>query len=254
MLEVVARSLLFALLAAIAFVPLERAFAARPPTRRRFATDIAFATLGQCVTRIGALLLMGVILSSLDALALERALGAGIDSAPLRGVAQLGGGLLAFEVGGYVYHRLAHRLPWLWRLHRVHHSSRDMDWLAAFRQHPLEILLMTLFQNAPLVLLGIPFGTHATVAALLRLHTVLLHANVRIADGPWSELIAMPRFHQRHHARSGDPVNYASLFPWLDRAFGSHDGGEASEFGVHEPTPSGFARLLLHPLSRDSAG
>jgi len=249
-LEVIARSLLFASLAAVAFIPLERIFGARAATRRNFATDIAFATLGQALTRVGALLVMGVALAGIDAVAVERALGSGIDSPDLRALVQLGAGLLAFELGGYAYHRLAHHAPWLWRLHRVHHSSRDMDWLAAFRQHPLEILLMTLFQNAPLVLLGIPFGPHATVAALLRLHTVFLHSNLRLPHGWWDELMAMPRFHQRHHARRGAPINFASLLPALDRAFGTHSRGEAREFGVDEPMPERFGQLLLHPFAR----
>ena len=89
-------------------------------------------------------------------------------------------GLALFELAGYGYHRLAHRVPALWRLHEIHHSSETMDWLASFRQHPLEILLMTLAQNAPLVLLGIPLGAHATVLVLLKLATVFVHANIRV--------------------------------------------------------------------------
>ena len=157
-------------------------------------------------------------------------------------------GLALFELAGYGYHRLAHRVPCLWRLHEIHHSSETMDWLASFRQHPLEILLMTLAQNAPLVLLGIPLGAHAAVLALLKLATVFVHANIRIPEGPWSLLVATPRFHHRHHQLGGAVRNYASLFPFIDVVFGTHTRQPATAFGVPRALPDGFVALLLEPL------
>ena len=76
---------------------------------------------------------------------------------------------------------------------------------------------MTFMQNAPLVLLGIPLG---------------VHANLRMPGGAWSEVVASPAFHQRHHARDAATMNFASLFPWLDRIFGTHSAEHASVFGV----------------------
>jgi sterol desaturase/sphingolipid hydroxylase (fatty acid hydroxylase superfamily) len=245
-LELVARPLLFAALMALAFAPLEHLLAAHRPTRTRFATDLGFATAGQVMVQLGTLLLGGALLARVEDFAID----SGLDGlAPRTAWMQLLLGLLLFELGGYAYHRMAHALPLLWRLHQVHHSSRDMDWLAAFRQHPLEVILMTVFQNAPLVLLGIPLGSHALLLGLLRLHTVFLHANLRIAAGPWDHLIAMPTFHQRHHALHGEPCNYASLFPFLDRLFGSHRSERAHLFGAEGIHAEGFWRLLLAPLS-----
>src|SRR5207253_3563082 len=40
----------------------------------------------------------------------------------------------------YWIHRSFHRLPFLWRLHAVHHSSTAMDWLAGSRMHPFDAL------------------------------------------------------------------------------------------------------------------
>jgi sterol desaturase/sphingolipid hydroxylase (fatty acid hydroxylase superfamily) len=157
---------------------------------------------------------------------------------------------LLFELGGYAHHRLAHRVGWLWRLHEVHHSSRAMDWLAAFRQHPLELLTLTLAQNVPLVLLGVPLGAHATVVALLKVNTVFVHANVRVPHGPWSHVLVTPRFHHRHHQRGGPVRNYASLFPFIDRLFGTYSDETATAFGVARATPDGYLGLLLSPFSR----
>ena len=42
----------------------------------------------------------------------------------------------------YAVHRLFHRVPWLWRFHAIHHSSRALDWLAGSRLHLVDIVVM----------------------------------------------------------------------------------------------------------------
>jgi sterol desaturase/sphingolipid hydroxylase (fatty acid hydroxylase superfamily) len=248
--ELVARPLLFVALAALAFVPLERVAAAHPPRRRRFATDLAFATVGQLLVRAGLVLVVGWVLARLDGVAFDRPLLAGVGDRRARFVADTLLGLLLFELGGYAYHRLAHRVPAFWRLHEIHHSSEEMDWLASFRQHPIEILLVTLAQNAPLVLLRVPLGAHATVLVALKLATVFVHSNVRLRLGPLRFVFAAPRFHHRHHQRGGATANFASFLPLLDVVFGSYSDESAQRFGVERPLPDSFVGLLLAPLRR----
>jgi sterol desaturase/sphingolipid hydroxylase (fatty acid hydroxylase superfamily) len=229
--DVVVRPLLFTGLSALAIAPLERLLPAHAPRTRGWAIDLAFATAGQVVVRFALVIGLGSLFAALDVYALDAAALAVGPAWLTRGLHVLLGVLL-FELGGYVYHRLAHTLPWLWRLHAVHHSSETMDWLASFRQHPLEIVLMTLVQNAPLVLLGIPLGSHALVLVLLKLNTVFVHANLRVHAGRLGHLVATPAFHHRHHARSGPTRNFAGLFPWLDRVFGTFSAEPAHAFGV----------------------
>ena len=243
------RPLLFVALAALAFVPLERVAAAHAHPRRRFATDVAFAVFGQLLVRLGLVFVVGWLLARLDDVAIDEPLSAYVTSDRTgRAVLDVVIGLALFELAGYAYHRLAHRVPCLWRLHEIHHSSQTMDWLASFRQHPLEILLMTLAQNAPLVLLGIPLGAHAAVLALLKLATVFVHANIRVAEGPWTLVVATPRFHHRHHQLGGVVRNYASLFPFIDVLFGTYTRQAAATFGVPRALPDGFVALLVAPL------
>ena len=40
----------------------------------------------------------------------------------------------------YWIHRAFHRVPWLWRVHAVHHSSRVMDWMAGSRLHLFDVI------------------------------------------------------------------------------------------------------------------
>jgi sterol desaturase/sphingolipid hydroxylase (fatty acid hydroxylase superfamily) len=123
-----------------------------------------------------------------------------------------------------------------------------MDWLASFRQHPLEIVLMTVLQNAPLVLLGLPLGEHALVLLFIKANTVFVHSNLQIPAGPWSRVFAMPHFHHTHH-RYGDEnlsvVNYAAMFPWIDQLFGTYSAQRTKAFGLAEKTPASFVRALL---------
>jgi sterol desaturase/sphingolipid hydroxylase (fatty acid hydroxylase superfamily) len=231
--ELAREVLCFAGLAALAFMPLEHLWpmhasrgqasdgARQVQLRSGFVADILFATLGQLAARAVLALGLGFVLVWLDSVGLRRPLFAFVGERHVRTALELAVGLVVFELAGYAYHRLAHASPWLWRLHAVHHSSERLDWLASFRQHPLELVLMTVVQNAPLALLGLPLATHLAVLLLLRLHTVLVHANLALPAGPWGELIALPRFHHRHHEPNAPTCNYASLFPLVDRLFGT---------------------------------
>lgn len=247
------RIVVFVGLVGLAFIPLEHRFGRAHGPRRGWLTDLGFATAGEGLVMLGLAGVLGPLFAALDQIEWGRPLLAGIADPTLRTVAEIGVGLLLFELVGYAYHRAAHRVPWLWRLHRVHHSAERMDWLASFRQHPAETVLVTTLQNLPLFILGIPLGAHALVLLLLRINTVFVHANIEIPRGPWTSVIATPRFHHRHHQRDGRAVNFSAAFPWIDRALGTYDDAEAGEFGVREPAPERLVGLLWWPLSGATA-
>ena len=51
---------------------------------------------------------------------------------------------LALDFVVWGQHVAFHRIPWLWRLHRMHHADLDYDVTTALRFHPLEIALSML--------------------------------------------------------------------------------------------------------------
>lgn len=218
-------------------MPLELLAPARSSERTAYRIDLGFATIGGILATAMVALVAGGLL----------ALGTLVDGGPLGflpGWAALPLGLIVFELAGYAYHRAAHRMPGLRRLHDVHHSSESMDWLAGFRQHPVEIALQTLAQNLPLVLLGLPLGQHAALAMILRLNTLFVHANVETPA--WlGAFVATPRFHHRHHARDLPPANYATLFPWLDRVLGTYGADEGGPFGLPDGEHQGLPGWLV---------
>ena len=49
--------------------------------------------------------------------------------------------ILIFDFAIWAQHLITHKVPVLWRLHRVHHADRDIDVTTAVRFHPVEIAL-----------------------------------------------------------------------------------------------------------------
>ncbi len=145
--------------------------------------------------------------------------------------------LVAADLLGYFGHRLFHRAGLLWRIHAVHHSSEDLDWLSATRLHPLNEAGMRLFQVVPLYLLGFRGGALASVAPLLTAWAVIIHANLNWDLGPLRYVIASPLFHRWHHTSEEEGLdrNFAGLFPWIDAMFGTlymPRGRQPERFGL----------------------
>ncbi len=240
------------LLAGLILAPLEHLHHDRPRITREVArTDLSFALIGGLLVQLGMWLIIGSGLTALYRLA--RPLHAQLPWFRADGffheTLMIFAGLMIFEGMGYAYHRLAHASSWLYRFHAVHHSSRSLGWLASFRQHPVETLLMTATQNIPLVLLGLPIGTHTALLLFLKLNTAFVHSNIRLPRGRWERVIASPRFHHAHHDARGNDTNFASLFPWIDLAFGTYSDRSATQLGDGSAPASGFLRLMLFPVT-----
>jgi sterol desaturase/sphingolipid hydroxylase (fatty acid hydroxylase superfamily) len=148
----------------------------------------------------------------------------------------------------YWGHRLQHRVGFLWRFHSVHHSAEHLDWLAAYREHPLDTVYTVGIVNLPFVLLGFPFETIAGFIAFRGLWAIYIHSNVRLSLGPLRMLIGSPELHHWHHDRDRDAGNYANLSPLMDLLFGTYRCPDHApeHLGINEPTPRTYLGHLLH--------
>ncbi len=214
MLEVAAWTLGSLPACAIAFGLLERRFGARaapPRTRGELARDLA----------------CWVFVPLLTALALERL---GLD-ARLRGAALTRAGelpvwlqaalaLLLADLVGYATHRAFHSRV-LYRWHALHHARGRVDWLAAGRMHPINDLLSAAARTVLLGLVGFDLGALAPYLPLVLFHLVFIHADLPIDFGPLRWVLVSPAFHRHHHTQAGGRQNLASIFPWIDAAFGT---------------------------------
>ena len=237
---------------AVIFIPLERLFALHPRRvlRQGWRTDLVHYLVNGAALKVGLIVSVVVVGSALRAL-VPAPLRLGIAASPTW--VQIVAGFAITTVGGYAGHRAAHEVPLLWRFHRVHHSIRDLDWLAANHLHPLDETFGRSAAVLPLYALGFGRVSLGAFVMLITVQAIFIHANVRMNFGPVRWLIATPQFHHWHHAREPRAynTNYAGEFPILDALFGTlylpADRWPA-QYGIDESEPAGYLRQLAWPL------
>jgi sterol desaturase/sphingolipid hydroxylase (fatty acid hydroxylase superfamily) len=163
--------------------------------------------------------------------------------------------ILLADLVQYWTHRAYHEVPWLWRLHAVHHSVKSMDWLAGSRQHLLEVLITRTVVLAPIFVLGFSKEVIDAYIVIVGFQAVFNHANVSVRLGPLRYVIVTPNFHHWHHAQDDEAIdrNYAAHFAFLDHLFGTAvQSGRAwpARYGVvGDYVPDGFVRQTLFPFT-----
>jgi sterol desaturase/sphingolipid hydroxylase (fatty acid hydroxylase superfamily) len=155
----------------------------------------------------------------------------------------------------YAVHRLFHTVPWLWRFHAIHHSSRSLDWIAGSRSHLVDDVVVRGFMLVPMMLI-FPHGIIVAYLLFVTIHATWTHCNF----GPtlrWLEpFLILPRYHHWHHTSQEEAIdkNFAIHFPWIDRIFGTHylpKDGWPHTYGLHnEKLPAGFWAQMSYPFSR----
>lgn len=243
-----------ALLAAV-FIPLERLFTARRQRllRKEWGTDLLFF-LGQY------LLWPGLIAAALLGLAeLCELLPLAAVRDPVRALPFWSQVLLVLflaDVLVYWGHRLSHRVEFLWRFHRVHHTSERLDWLAAHREHPVDGLYTHVCVNLPAILLGFPIAAIFGVAVFRGMWAIFIHSNVQIPLGPLGMVLGSPRLHHWHHdLRSGHECNFANVSPLMDVMFGTYRNPdrEPEAYGIPDELPHGYFHQMVEPFRRRRA-
>jgi lathosterol oxidase len=127
------------------------------------------------------------------------------------------------DVAEYFIHLALHRVPFLWRFHAIHHSSKALDWIAGSRSHFVDDTLVRGFILVPLML-GFSQSIILAYLIFVTLHATWTHCNF----GPnvkWLEkFLVMPRYHHWHHTsqKEGIDKNFAIHFPWIDKLFGTY--------------------------------
>ncbi|MDB6017294.1 MAG: Fatty acid hydroxylase [Pedosphaera sp.] len=172
---------------------------------------------------------------------------------------------LLFDVWMYWWHRLNHRIPFLWRFHRTHHSDTTMDVTTASRFHFGEILFSACLRLPVILLLGLRIEElllyEMALFAVVQLH----HANISLPaklDALLRSLIVTPNLHKVHHSRLPMETNsnYSSLFSFWDRCFRTFQlraDPRTITFGLagfDEPAQQSLSGLIKTPLAHDRPG
>ena len=135
--------------------------------------------------------------------------------------------LMVLDCAIYWQHRLLHAVPWLWRLHRVHHTDLVLDATSGVRFHPLEILLSMGIKILVVLLLGASPPAVLVFEIVLNGFALFTHANLALPqwlDRTLRWLLVTPDMHRIHHSveRAEHDRNFSFHLIWWDRLFGTY--------------------------------
>lgn len=186
-----------------------------------------------------------------------------LNIAPLPEAAAIIFSFLGLDLVIYAQHVLFHRIPFFWRLHRMHHTDLDLDLTSALRFHPLEIVVSLLIKMAVVALFGPPAVAVFIFEILLNGMAMFNHGNFRIPARPDSllrRIVVTPDMHLVHHSilRQESNHNFGFNLSWWDRLFGTyqaqptagHDGMTIGLKGFMDIRYARFWKMILNPLEK----
>lgn len=167
--------------------------------------------------------------------------------------------VLLLDVWTYGWHRANHRIPFLWRFHRVHHADAQMDVTTASRFHIGEIAMSSALRIPLLLLVGFKMWELAVFETVMLLVVQFHHANIGLPASldRWLRVfIVTPAMHKVHHSelQFETDSNYTALFSIWDRLFRSFKlraDPATIRFGLREfaaPSDKTFAGMLRMPF------
>jgi sterol desaturase/sphingolipid hydroxylase (fatty acid hydroxylase superfamily) len=176
-------------------------------------------------------------------------------------------GFLALDLVIYAQHVVFHKVPVLWRLHRMHHADLDIDVTTGVRFHPIEILISLAIKVAAILALGIPVVAVILFEVVLNVTSMFNHSNVAMPawlDRALRLIVVTPDMHRVHHSilRRETDSNFGFNLPWWDRLFGTYRAQpEAGHTGMtigipmfRDPGELRIDRMLTQPFRNDTAG
>ncbi|MFM7085294.1 MAG: sterol desaturase family protein, partial [Hyphomicrobium sp.] len=159
---------------------------------------------------------------------------------------------LITDLGFYLSHRLMHSVPFLWNFHAVHHSSEQLDWLAAFRVHPIDQVIVKGSSLLPVFALGFSTFSIAIAGFIYQWQALLIHSNINLKLPFVKWFLATPDFHHWHHSKEEHThnKNYAGQLPFWDIIFGTANMQShlPETYGINEKMPQSYLKQLLYPF------
>ncbi len=160
----------------------------------------------------------------------------------------------------YIWHVLTHKLPFLWRFHKIHHADLDLTAATALRFHFGEMTISVLFRAGQILLIGVSRDALKTWQTLLFLSILFHHSNVRLPNSFEEKLqkfIITPRLHGIHHSveRAEMDSNWSSgltIWDFLHRTFRNDIAQDNISIGVkgfEEENEVTLGKMLLEPFT-----
>ncbi|MEM8743699.1 MAG: sterol desaturase family protein [Pseudomonadota bacterium] len=231
---------------------------ARHTKLRRWLTNLSIAGIDTVVVRL--MTLLAVPLAAVAAAAWAQANGWGLlNWLDVPGWIALPLAIVVLDLAIWGQHVASHKIPMLWRLHKVHHTDVEFDVTTAVRFHPIEIGLSMLWKIVVVLALGASPWAVVLFEVILNGCAMFNHANITLPQ--WLDrvvrlFLVTPDMHRVHHSvyRSEHDTNYGFSLSIWDRVFGTykaqpHDGhvdmviGQKSHLNEN-PTKLGWSLRL----------
>lgn len=242
------------------FMALESVLPARVrvlPRLPRWRTNLSLSVLGSVV----GVLMAPVLAVAIAALAASKGWGLfnilALDPWVEGAVAVI---VLDFTV--WAQHVAFHYVPWLWRLHSVHHADRDLDATSGVRFHPVEIGVSLLWKAVIIMLLGPSVLAVIVFEVVLNAGAIFTHSNIALParlDRIIRRGFVTPDMHRIHHSviESETNSNFGFNLSIWDRLFKTYrsDAQDNLTLGLSEHQTDRPARLLFSlmlPFTRRS--
>lgn len=168
--------------------------------------------------------------------------------------------LVALDLLWYGYHRAAHTISRLWRVHGLHHAPSQLYVMMHQVFHPFD-LLVSRFVISLIVFktTGISPDAAFIAIAVLGLQQTVSHVNSDLRVGKLNYVLIGTETHRYHHAAQ-ERGNYSSVVPIWDIVFGTfvYDPRRVpAAFGLENPDsfpdPRRFHAALAWPFRRAAA-
>jgi len=173
-------------------------------------------------------------------------------------------GFLMLDLAIYAQYVVFHKVPMLWRLHRMHHADLDIDVSTGLRFHPIEIVLSLLIKIAVVVMAGVPAVAVIAFEVVLNATSMFNHSNAAMPS--WADvvvrlIVVTPDMHRVHHSivRAETDSNFGFNLPWWDRLFrtyrsepqAGHDGMTIGLPVFRQKDELRLDRMLTQPFRSD---
>lgn len=135
--------------------------------------------------------------------------------------------IVVLDMFDYWWHRFNHRVPLLWRFHKVHHVDTHVDVTTALRFHPGELFISAMAKSVWIIIWGPTFWAFIIFESCVSLAAHFHHCNIDFPDrieNPLRMIFVTPRFHTAHHTvsrRTGDG-NFSTILIFWDKLFASY--------------------------------
>jgi sterol desaturase/sphingolipid hydroxylase (fatty acid hydroxylase superfamily) len=242
---------------AVIFLPIEMVFPKRAHQNRfheEWRTDLIYFAIGHLLIQFFGVIVQkpaSMFFGGMDLGGLQDF----VRSLPF--AVELFAAFLITDLFQYWIHRLFHNSRYLWRFHAVHHSVREMDWLAGSRMHFVDVVLTRSFTYIPLYVCGFSPLVFNTYIIVIAIHAVYIHSNTRLNPGILKYVITTPQYHHWHHCIEKEYYgkNFAVFFPFIDMLFGTYylpASRWPAGTGLHEAHfPKGYLGQFIYPFLND---